>query len=1117
MAGFTDSLTEVDDRSARQVTTTYNRTADTSLGELLQGAGTVLSGAATVGQEHYAEKAKADVATEVDFDAVQFEVERENALRESKVTFDKINKIPNESRRMMLHAISKTKLHNKYKGSTDVIDKEYHKRIGTMNPALEASRLRDKQITDQQELDRKLYEQEYDKYLPIVGQRFTNGQPDNDKTIAAGRAMEQDLQGVVAMNTAGAAAGGQTKGASLPIRDTMYGKIEEFSGKAVNIVQGRVDQLVAMYNDPNTPQANKTELAENILKSLREIPQQMRAQFPKLRKSELDAAMQQANRRFDSIMAGFNLTKEDLSVSKQLENMDTAMKTYDAKVERIKSDVIIGNETVSMLTALGGLEIDEDALNLMKKGAVDATLEFRKVAAEQARQVKSIQRPDQSDAAIADMMNVIMQGKTPKGPGAAHLGRSVSKALPTDTPENTAAVGASKEAEVVAKYDPKSASKILEENVTPDTINKIKAIRKQNPDQAKEIHKGLVKQADLVMDTQIKTVNEEAIALGATVHIDTHTGIVTVEGADKGEAIHDEVRKINTTMEQLFMLREFGNEDWAMKGKLEYKQDYLGLRLMDSSVADTPQSKWRAIREQGVKNRERKGVPQRGTLSERITGGGPIGDAVRGMGETFGFDGKGSGVGSNILDTEQPTQNYSDKSFTDMIGRSLEDRARGLRNNNPLNIELGDDWEGKVSDAEQTDDRFVQFDKPEMGIRAAAKVLATYKSKGIDTLSETISRWAPANENDTANYIEFVSEESGIEPDEKIDLTDERTLLSILRPMIKMETGSIPYPNKLIRRGIQAAGGSERQGNFSPDEIQGGAGEDDLTGPSEALMNAKPQKKPTFEDKVSQVLLNAKPQKKPTPDRDRRVLKETPELLSEMDKDPLLMLGLEFTDKIEYIPDSKFAKNARGEAFPEEQRVEIKESLKGTPIGKNTVKHELKHMAIHNLVFGLKDTEGKPLIDRTVFEDTPHFNNRKYGTPKVHNENDVEEWFIRNMALLSSDIPDEIMEEKNRFIVSALSEPGWEPDMIQKNPDAITWFTSILDSAEKRAKVDSVQHFSGEVPKKVWEISDEMYDEYELRKTKSQQLSEEDYIEWVMKRIEDKVTWAGNEDMLGEE
>ena len=51
---------------------------------------------------------------------------------------------------------------------------------------------------------------------------------------------------------------------------------------------------------------------------------------------------------------------------------------------------------------------------------------------------------------------------------------------------------------------------------------------------------------------------------------------------------------------------------------------------------------------------------------------------------------------------------------------------RGIRNNNPGNIECGSPWQGLRPQNERTDNRFAQFADQVFGIRALACVLITY-------------------------------------------------------------------------------------------------------------------------------------------------------------------------------------------------------------------------------------------------------------------------------------------------------------------------------------------------------------------------------------------------------
>lgn len=95
---------------------------------------------------------------------------------------------------------------------------------------------------------------------------------------------------------------------------------------------------------------------------------------------------------------------------------------------------------------------------------------------------------------------------------------------------------------------------------------------------------------------------------------------------------------------------------------------------------------------------------------------------------------------------------------------------RNQRNKNPLNIEKGDDWEGLS--LLQLDPRFATFVDGVHGFRAGAKILASYARRGIVTLEDIISTWAPPSENDTQGYIKFVSERIHAEPYETIEQSD---------------------------------------------------------------------------------------------------------------------------------------------------------------------------------------------------------------------------------------------------------------------------------------------------------------------------------------------------------
>lgn len=117
-----------------------------------------------------------------------------------------------------------------------------------------------------------------------------------------------------------------------------------------------------------------------------------------------------------------------------------------------------------------------------------------------------------------------------------------------------------------------------------------------------------------------------------------------------------------------------------------------------------------------------------------------------------------------------------------------------VRGNNPFNIrQAGNDWEGEVGG-----DEFVEFESPEYGVRAADRLLQNYYEKhGIDTVRDVISRYAPATENRTEDYIRFVSERAGIPSESPIDLQDPETRYKLLSAMGMMESGYDMTPEQI--------------------------------------------------------------------------------------------------------------------------------------------------------------------------------------------------------------------------------------------------------------------------------------------------------------------------------
>nr|DAP56150.1 MAG TPA: virion protein [Caudoviricetes sp.] len=116
--------------------------------------------------------------------------------------------------------------------------------------------------------------------------------------------------------------------------------------------------------------------------------------------------------------------------------------------------------------------------------------------------------------------------------------------------------------------------------------------------------------------------------------------------------------------------------------------------------------------------------------------------------------------------------------------------ARGLRNNNPLNIRLSATtrWQGEVRPSQ--DRSFCQFESMAYGYRAGLKLLQNYsKLNGCHTVRTIISRWAPPCENDTRSYISTVCKLSGLDSDRRLNVDDRRTMCSLAAAMSQVENG----------------------------------------------------------------------------------------------------------------------------------------------------------------------------------------------------------------------------------------------------------------------------------------------------------------------------------------
>lgn len=115
-------------------------------------------------------------------------------------------------------------------------------------------------------------------------------------------------------------------------------------------------------------------------------------------------------------------------------------------------------------------------------------------------------------------------------------------------------------------------------------------------------------------------------------------------------------------------------------------------------------------------------------------------------------------------------------------------QARGMRNNNPLNIRKGENWQGLRET--QTDSAFCQFVSMEYGLRAAFVTIRTYMNKyALGNVASIVRRWAPPSENNTDKYVEAVCKDAQIAPFHALKFSNKEQMVDVVAAMVKVECG----------------------------------------------------------------------------------------------------------------------------------------------------------------------------------------------------------------------------------------------------------------------------------------------------------------------------------------
>jgi len=129
----------------------------------------------------------------------------------------------------------------------------------------------------------------------------------------------------------------------------------------------------------------------------------------------------------------------------------------------------------------------------------------------------------------------------------------------------------------------------------------------------------------------------------------------------------------------------------------------------------------------------------------------------------------------------------------------------GLRQNNPGNIRPGAGFYGESGEG----GGYATFGTEDEGLRALARLLGTYSDKyDINTLRGLTSRYAPRSDNKESfdNYLSYLGDTLGMDPDEEFDLKEARD--DLIPAIVGFEQGrdyEDRYSGDQIARAISAA------------------------------------------------------------------------------------------------------------------------------------------------------------------------------------------------------------------------------------------------------------------------------------------------------------------------
>jgi hypothetical protein len=152
------------------------------------------------------------------------------------------------------------------------------------------------------------------------------------------------------------------------------------------------------------------------------------------------------------------------------------------------------------------------------------------------------------------------------------------------------------------------------------------------------------------------------------------------------------------------------------------------------------------------------------------------------------------------------------------LGTSDKSQPRGIRNNNPGNINYGDFAKGQGANGiedtprDGSKPRFATFATAQAGLDADAVLLRRYAAQGIDSVQAILSKYAPLSENpDLPAYIATVAKKLNVKAGDHLNFSDPAVLAQMEAAVVQVEVGKNPYASEMYAGAAKRAigGGNE--------------------------------------------------------------------------------------------------------------------------------------------------------------------------------------------------------------------------------------------------------------------------------------------------------------------